>query len=160
MGPSEGEEPSLSVRERVRVALPHLALGAMLAAALCAAAVAGVVATGIGTYPLDRPEGLVASVQSDGDDTAVVIEHPDGPVPSPDRVFVVDDDGARVAWNDTRTAPGVARVTGRGTALGCPRQGATYRVVFEGRTGGETLLVHEVSEPIPASAVQRCEASE
>ncbi|ESP89273.1 hypothetical protein K933_04626 [Candidatus Halobonum tyrrellensis G22] len=158
MGGPTDDEATLSLRERVRVALPHIAMASMLLTTLCVAGIAGTVATGIGG-PVP-PEGLVASVQSDGNDVAVVVEHPNGSLPAADRVFVVDGDGARVPWNDTRSAPGVARITGRGTALGCPRQGSTYRVVFEGRTGTETVLTHEVTQPIPASAVQRCEASE
>ena len=142
----------------MRRAFPLIAMATLFVTAASVAAIGGVIATGIGGQPMDRPEGLVARVDTADNDTALVIEHPDGAVPSPDRVFVVDDDGARVSWNDSRIDPGVARIAGGGT-LGCPRQGATYRVVFEGRSRTDTLLTYQVDAPIPASAVQRCEAA-
>lgn len=152
------EEGRLSPREHVRVLFPSLALGFMLLAAASVAGIGGVVATGLGGEPIDRPDGFSFSVDADGDDTAIVITHPDGTIPSEERVVVVDEAGTKVPWADLRTDVGDARITGR-SALACPTQGATYRVVFEGRAADHTVGAYEVDAPIPASVVQRCEAA-
>ncbi|MFC7098010.1 hypothetical protein [Halobaculum marinum] len=152
------EEERLTVREQIRVMFPTLALAFMLLAATSVAGIGGVVATGLGGEPIDRPEGFAFSIDAEGNDTAILIQHPDGVVPSEDRVVVVDEAGTKVAWNDLRTDVGEARITGR-SALACPTQGATYRVVFEGRAADHTVGAYEVDAPVPASVVERCEAA-
>ncbi|SHG50650.1 hypothetical protein [Halobaculum gomorrense] len=158
--PPEGveEEDELSPRQHVRVMFPTLALAFMLLAAASVAGIGGVVATGLGGEPIDRPEGFSFTVDADGDDTAIVITHPDGVVPSSKRVVVVDETGTKVPWTDLQTDVGEARITGR-SALACPTQGATYRVVFEGRAADHTVGAYEVDAPVPASVVQRCQAA-
>lgn len=155
--PGEDDEP-LTVRERIRTAFPTLAMAFLLLAAASVAGIGGVVATGLGGEPIDRPEGFAFSLVSTDSDTAIVVSHPDGPIPSEDRVVVVDEAGTKVPWSSLETADGEARITGR-SALACPTQGATYRVVFEGRAADHTVGAYEVSAPIPASVVQRCEAA-
>ncbi|MFC6787542.1 hypothetical protein ACFQFH_17280 [Halobaculum halobium] len=158
--PPEGveEEGELSPREQIRVSFPTIALAFMLLAAASVAGIGGVVATGIGGEPIDRPEGFSFAVVGEGDDTAIVVTHPDGTVPSEERVVVVDEAGTKVPWTDLRTDTGEAEITGR-SALACPTQGATYRVVFEGRAADHTVGAYEVDAPIPASVVERCEAA-
>ncbi|WP_435062963.1 hypothetical protein [Halobaculum sp. EA56] len=155
--PDDEEEP-LSPREHVRTQFPTIALAFMLLAAASVAGIGGVVATGMGGEPIDRPEGFTFSLEEDGEDTAIVVTHADGPVPSEERVVVVDEAGTKVPWTELRTDTGEARITGR-SALACPTQGATYRVVFEGRAADHTVDAYEVTVPVPASVVQRCEAS-
>lgn len=154
----EEDEERLTPREYVRTKFPTIALAFMLLAAASVAGIGGVVATGLGGEPIDRPDGFVFTVDSDGNDTAIVIEHPAGVVPSEERVVVVDEAGTKVPWTDLQTDTGEARITGR-SALACPTQGATYRVVFEGRAADHTVGAYEVDAPIPASVVQRCEAA-
>lgn len=158
--PPEGveEEGDLSPREHVRVMFPTIALAFMLVAAASVAGIGGVVATGLGGEPIDRPEGFSFSIDGEGDDTAIVVTHRDGAVPSVERVVVVDEAGTKVPWTDLRTDEGEARITGR-SALACPTQGATYRVVFEGRAADHTVGAYEVGAPIPASVIERCEAA-
>jgi len=158
--PPEGveEEGDLSPREHVRVMFPTIALAFMLIAAASVAGIGGVVATGIGGEPIDRPEGFSFSVDAEGDDTAIVVAHREGAVPSVERVVVVDEAGTKVPWTDLRTDEGEARITGR-SALACPTQGSTYRVVFEGRAADHTVGAYEVGAPIPASVIERCEAA-
>ncbi|WP_435127460.1 hypothetical protein [Halobaculum sp. D14] len=155
----EEDGPDYGWRGQTRAMFPVLALGAMLVAAASVAGIGGAVATGIGGEPIDRPEGFAFTVDTGGNDTAIVIRHPDGPVPSVDRVYVVDDAGTRVPWTELRTGNGTVTVTGR-SALACPSQGATYRVVFDGRAATHTISAHEVNAPIPPSVVQRCEAAD
>jgi hypothetical protein len=159
-GPGEfpDEEERLSPREYVRTVFPTLALAFMLLAAASVAGIGGVVATGVGGEPIDRPERFMFSVVGQEEDTAIVVEHPDGPVPSAERVVIVDEAGTRVPWSELRIDTGEAEITGR-SALACPTQGATYRVVFEGRAADHTVGAHEVAAPIPAGAVERCEAN-
>ncbi|UIP00732.1 hypothetical protein Hbl1158_05075 [Halobaculum sp. CBA1158] len=152
------EDDRLSPREHVRTVFPTIALGFMLLAAASVAGIGGVVATGLGGEPIERPDRLTFSVETGGNDTAIVVSHPDGAVPSEDRVVVVDEAGTRVPWSDLSTAEGEARITGR-SALACPAQGSTYRVVFEGRAADHTVDAYEVDAPIPASVVERCEAA-
>jgi len=159
-GPEEfpDDEERLSPWEYVRTVFPTLALAFMLLAAVSVAGIGGVVATGMGGEPIDRPDGFVFSVAGEDEDTAIVVDHPDGPVPSEERVVIVDEAGTRVPWTDLRTDEGRAEITGR-SALACPTQGATYRVVFEGRAADHTVGAYEVDAPNPAGVVERCEAN-
>ncbi|WP_284012067.1 hypothetical protein [Halobaculum litoreum] len=154
----EDEEERLTVREHIRVMFPTIAMAFLLFAAASVAGIGGVVATGLGGEPIDRPEAFAFGVDATGNDTAIVIQHPGGVVPSEDRVVVVDEAGTKVPWTDLRTDVGEARITGR-SALACPTQGATYRVVFEGRAADHTIDAYEVDAPVPASVVERCEAA-
>lgn len=156
--PAEDDEERLTPREYVRTMFPTIAMAFMLLAAASVAGIGGVVATGLGGEPIDRPDGFSFAVDAEGDDTAIVITHPDGEIPSVDRVVVVDDAGTRVPWSSLETDTGEARITGR-SALACPTQGSTYRVVFEGRAADHTVDAYEVNVPVPASVVQRCEAA-
>lgn len=154
-----GEGGSAStIRGRARANLPILALGFMLASAVSVAALGGAVATGVGETSYDGPAGFAFAVDRGGDTAAVVITHDDGVVPNPDRVYVVDDAGTEVAWTELATEPGVAEVTGR-SALTCPRQGATFTVIFDDKRATETIDSYEVTAPIPASVVERCQAA-
>ena len=154
----EADDEPRTIRGRARANLPVLALGFMLASAVSVAALGGAVATGVGETPYDGPVGFAFSMDLGGDTAALVLTHGNGTVPHPDRVYVVDDSGTRVPWTQLETEPGVAEVTGE-SALACPRQGATYTVVFDGERTTETVSSYEVSAPIPASVVERCEAA-
>ncbi|QLG63539.1 hypothetical protein [Halorarum salinum] len=154
----EDDESKVSLRGRARANLPALALGLMLASAVSVAAIGGAVATGVGESSYVAPDGFSFTVDRNGDTPAVVIIHDDGTVPNADRVLVVDEAGNEVTWEAVRTGPGTAAVTGD-SALACPRQGATYTVVFDDRRATETVSTYEVDAPIPASVVERCEAA-
>lgn len=154
----EDDESEVSLRGRARANLPALALGFMLASAVSVAAIGGAVATGVGESSYVAPDGFSFTVDQNGDTPAVVLVHDNGTVPNADRVLVVDDAGNEVTWEGVRTGPGTAEVTGD-SALACPRQGATYTVVFEDKRKTETVGTHEVDAPIPASVVERCEAA-
>ncbi|MFC7069171.1 hypothetical protein [Halobaculum lipolyticum] len=156
--PEDDEEERLTIREQIRVMFPTLAMAFMLLAAVSVAGIGGVVATGMGGEPIDRPDGFAFSIDAEGNDTAILIQHPDGVVPSEDRVVVVDEAGTKVPWTDLQTDTGEARIDGR-SALACPTQGSTYRVVFEGRAADHTVGAYEVDAPVPASVVERCEAA-
>ncbi|QLG29326.1 hypothetical protein HUG10_18100 [Halorarum halophilum] len=153
----EDGSPS-TIRGRARANLPILALGFMLASAVSVAALGGAVATGFGETPYDGPTGFAFSVDRGGDTAAIVITHEDGPVPNADRVSVVDDAGTEVPWTELETDPGVAEVTGS-SAVACPSQGTTITVVYEGQRATETVDSYEVTAPIPASVVERCQAA-
>ncbi|WP_313691505.1 hypothetical protein [Halorarum halobium] len=147
-----------TLRGRTRANLPILALGFMLASAVSVAAIGGAVATGVGESSFDGPTGFTFSVDRSGDTPAIVISHDNGTVPHSDRVYVVDEAGTEVPWTDLRRDAGSAKVTGD-SALACPRQGATLTVVFHNKRTVETIDSYEVSAPIPASVVERCEAA-
>jgi hypothetical protein len=85
------------------------------------------------------------------------IHHRAGDIADGTEVFVVDDNGNRVAWADVWTAgpkvgPGsYAHIDGCGSDGALNRiteEGQVYRIVFESQSG-ETLSIREVTVPSP-----------
>ena len=85
------------------------------------------------------------------------IHHKAGDIADGTNVFVVDEDGDRVAWADVWTAgpkvgPGsYAHIDGCGSDGALNRitaEGQIYRIIFESQRG-DTLIVREITVPAP-----------
>jgi hypothetical protein len=85
------------------------------------------------------------------------IHHKAGDIADGTEVFVVDEDGNRVAWADVWTAgpkvgPGsFAHIDGCGSDGALNRiteEGQIYRIIFESQNG-DTLTVREIAVPSP-----------
>ncbi|MFB6176616.1 MAG: hypothetical protein ABEI99_05650 [Halobaculum sp.] len=154
----EDEDGPDNIFEQIRVSFPILAMAALLLAAAGAGTIGGLVAAGVGGEPLQRPSGFTFQTQVNGSVTELVIRHTGGVVPNSERVYVVDEADNRVPWSKVRTGEGVARITGA-SGLNCLQQGATYRIVFEGRTTSGTIAAHEITVPISTASVGECRQS-
>ena len=51
----------------------------------------------------------------------------------------------------------MARATGVDSDVRRLRQGATYRIVFDGRTITGTVAAHEITAPLSADSVDSCQ---
>jgi hypothetical protein len=156
----EEEEPE-DLLEQIRTSFSLIALAALLLAAAGVATVGGLVAAGVGGEPLQRPDGTAFTFQTNtsGDVAELTIRYGGEEVPNPDRLYVVDEDGNRVAWQalGARANSTVIRVSGTHSAVTCLRQGATYRLVFDGRATSGTLAAHEIGTGISAASVTACQ---
>lgn len=114
-----------------------------------------------GDIPTPGPQAsmTVAEYSPDGEGNGgtpyLVIEHQAGDVADGANVYVVDDDGNRVAWaNVSSSGPDIssgssAHIDGCGSDSALNRiteTGQVYRIVFES-PDGETLSVSEVTVP-------------
>lgn len=151
------EVPDTGLVGQVRASFSVIALAVLLLTASSSGVLGGLVAMGVGGEPLDRPTGFRFDTAENRSVTQLVITHTGGEVTHPDRVFVVDDDGNRVAWEQLVTETGVAHYSGIESKLGCLQQGDTIRIVFEGRTISGTISAHEVIAPITGDSVETCE---
>lgn len=148
--------PETGLIGRVRASFSVIALAILLLTASGAGSLGGLVAMGVGGEPLDRPTGFSFDTVTNESVTELVVRHAGGEVTHPDHVFIVDDDGNRVAWEAVMTGDGVARITGINSELGCLQQGDTLRIVFEGRTISGTISAHQVTAPIQTDSVNTC----
>ena len=149
--------PDAGLAGQIRASFSIIALAVLLLAASSSGVLGGLVATGVGGEPLERPVGFSFDTVENDSVTQLVIRHSGREVPHPERVIVVDSEGNRVPWTEVKTDTGVARVSGVNSELSCLRQGDTIRIVFEGRTITGTIAAHEVVLPIPTSNVERCQ---
>lgn len=144
--------------QHVRVLFPFLAMAGLLIAAAGAGTIGGLVAAGVGGEPIQRPDGFTFQTQVNGSTTELVVRTTGGVVPNSERVYIVDEADNRVPWSAVRTSEGVARITGS-SGLNCLQQGATYRIIFEGRTNSGTIAAHEITMPISTAEVGDCRQS-
>lgn len=160
-GPFDGDDEEAgpdNVFEHVRVLFPILAMAGLLIAAAGAGTIGGLVAAGVGGEPLQRPSGFTFQTQVNGSTAELVVRHTGGVVPNSERVYIVDEADNRVPWSAVRSGDGVARITGS-SDLNCLQQGATYRIVFDGRTTSGTVAAHEITVPISTADVGDCRQS-
>lgn len=153
----DDEGPDAGLVGQVRASFSVIALAVLLLTASSSGVLGGLVAMGVGGEPLDRPTGFRFDTAQNESVTELVVTHTGGEVTHPDRVFVVDDEGNRVAWEQLVSESGVVRYSGIESELGCLQQGDTVRIVFEGRTISGTISAHEVVAPITGDSVETCE---
>lgn len=157
---AEEEADPNGYRELARTSFSYIAAGMLVLAAVATATIGGLVASGVAGEPLEQPDGFTFRTEADGGTPTLIVTHPAGVVPNAERVYVVDEADDRVAWTQLKVdgEDGVARVTGRDSDLACLEQGATYRIVFEGRTATDTVAAHEITQPIATADVGACES--
>ncbi|MFB6194058.1 MAG: hypothetical protein ABEI75_03240 [Halobaculum sp.] len=153
----EDEESRNGLAGQLRASFSVIALIVLFVAASGAGTLGGLVATGVGGEPLERPAGFTFDTVQNDSVTELVIRHAGAAVPHPERVYVVDEAGNRVPWTAIKTGEGIARVSGTNSPVQCLRQGSTYRIVFEGRTITGTIAAHEIAVPITADSVNTCQ---
>lgn len=157
-GDREEEEPG-SFFERFRTVFSLVATVALLVAAAGAAVVGGLVASGVGGEPLQRPPGDAFSFQINTSQnvTQLEVRYAEESIPNVDRLYVVDGDGNRVAWTAASAGSGaVVRVSGTDSDLSCLQQGDNYRIVFDGRATSGTIAAYQIADPIPPERVDAC----
>lgn len=158
-GDREEEEEPDNVFQRFRTTFSVLALAALLVAAAGAATVGGLVASGVGGEPLQRPNGDAFSFQlnTTQEVTSLEISYADGTVPNVERVYVVSGTGERIAWTAASAGTdGVALVSGTKSPMPCLRAGNTYRIVFEGRATSGTVAAYQLTEQISSESAEAC----
>jgi hypothetical protein len=157
-GDREEEEPG-SFFERFRTVFSLVATVALLVAAAGAAVVGGLVASGVGGEPLQRPPGDAFSFQINTSQnvTQLEVRYAEESIPNVDRLYVVDGDGNRVAWTAASAGSGaVVRVSGTDSDLSCLQQGDSYRIVFDGRATSGTIAAYQITDRIPPEQVNAC----
>ena len=158
-GDREEEEEPDNVYQRFRTTFSILAVAALLVAAAGAATVGGLVASGVGGEPLQRPAGDAFSfrVNTTQQVASLEISYAEESIPNVERVYVVSGTGERVAWTAASAGTdGVARVSGTESSIPCLRAGNTYRIVFEGRATSGTIAGYQLTESISSSSVEAC----
>lgn len=153
----EEEESRNGLAGQVRASFSLIAMAILLVVATAAGTLGGLVATGVGGEPLQRPAGFTFDTVENDSVTELVIRHAGEEVPHPERVYVEDEAGNRVPWTAITTGEGIARVSGTGSDVRCLRQGSVYRIVFEGRSVTGTIAAHEITSSISADSVDTCQ---
>ncbi|MEZ3144922.1 hypothetical protein [Halobaculum sp. MBLA0143] len=152
------EEPD-NLFQRFRTTFSLVAVAALLVAAAGAATVGGLVASGVGGEPLQRPAGDAFSfrVNTTQEVTSLEIGYAEGSVPNVERVYVVSGTGERIAWTAASAGTGdVALISGTESPMPCLRAGNTYRIVFEGRATSGTIAAYQLTEAISSSSGEAC----
>jgi flagellin-like protein len=157
-------------RSRDRAVSPVVGVALMTVIVVLLAAVVGGLALGFDDALVEpQPErSFETTYHASGDGNGgvaylnVTMRH--GEIGDGETVYVVDDDGDRVAWADVWTAGATfatgeyVHIDGQGSdgALDCIREGTTYRVVVSADDTEYVALEHEVTSPPAAGSYAAC----